>query len=402
MIHQPDSTPNVPSTPPLPAFMQTTARPPDVIVRGEGSYLWDESGARYLDFVQGWAVNLFGHCPAEVVAAVARQAGTLITPSPAYFNAPVLELARRLTARTCQDQAYFGVTGADANEAAIKLSRKWGRAHKAGAFEILTTVGGFHGRTLATMAATGKPGFDRLFPPAMPGFRKVPYGDLPEMERAITPATVAILVEPIQGEAGVVMPPPGYVAGLRELADRRDLLLIADEIQTGMHRTGPFLAVDAEGVRPDIVTLGKGLGGGVAISALLCTRRAGAFDPGEQGGTFHNNPLSAAAALAVLDCIDVPDFVPAIHRASERLRATLLRVSDAVGATLRGRGHLWAIELPTPSAHAVRDVCHARGLLVNAAQPNVLRVMPSLRTSYAEIDAMGTLLSEALLEIVRR
>jgi acetylornithine/N-succinyldiaminopimelate aminotransferase len=247
------------------------------------------------------------------------------------------------------------------------------------------------------MAATGKPGFDALFPPAMTGFRKVPYADLGAVERAVSAQTAAVLVEPIQGEAGVVVPPPGYLAGLRALADRDDLLLIADEVQTGLHRTGPFLAADSEpAIRPDIVTLGKALGGGVPISALLCTRRAGSFAPGEQGGTFHNSPLGAAAALAVLDCVESPDFLPAVTAGSEQLRAALARIAARSGAALRGRGHLWALELPTALAHAVRDACFARGLLVNAAQPNVVRLMPSLRTTGSEIDAMESLLAEAL------
>lgn len=382
--------------------MQTTVRPAEVMVRGEGSYLWGESGRRYLDFVQGWAVNVLGHCPPEVVSAVERQARALISASPAYYNAPSLELARRITALTGQDQAYFGSTGADANEGAIKLARKWGRERKGGAFEILTTHGGFHGRTLATMAATGKPGFDQLFPPVMPGFRKVVFGDVDAMERAIGAETVAILVEPVQGEAGIVVPPQGYLAGLRELADRENLLLIADEIQTGIHRTGPLLACDAEGVRPDMVTLGKALGGGVPISALLTSARAGAFSPGEQGGTFHNHPLGAAAALAVLDAIEAPDFRAAIANQSNRLRAVLTRIASRYSASVRGRGHLWALELPSRSARDVADACFARGLLVNAAQPTVLRIMPSLRSTDAEIDEMAELLDATLSEWSRK
>jgi acetylornithine/succinyldiaminopimelate/putrescine aminotransferase len=216
------------------------------------------------------------------------------------------------------------------------------------------------------------------------------------MERAISAQTVALLVEPVQGEAGVVVPPHGYLADLRQLADRYDLLFIADEIQTGIHRTGPLLASDAEAVRPDIVTLGKALGGGVPISALLCSARAGTFAPGEQGGTFHNNPLGAAAALAVLDAIEAPDFKDTIARRSTHLARSLARIADRHSAELRGRGHLWALELDSESARAVADACFARGLLVNAAQPSVVRIMPSLRTTDEEIDEMSMLLDAAL------
>jgi acetylornithine/N-succinyldiaminopimelate aminotransferase len=230
-------------------FMPVVRRPPVVIERGQGSYVWDEAGQRYLDFLQGWAVNALGHCAPEVQAALAEQSSLLITPSPAFHNRPAIELARFLVALTGSAQVSLFNSGAEANETAIKLARKWGQKHKRGAYGVVTTTGAFHGRTLAAMAASGKPGWDELFPPYPPGFSKVPFGDLEAMERAIAPDTVALMLEPIQGEAGVVVPPDGYLRGLRELCDKRDLLLILDEVQTGVGRTGRFLAQEHEAAR---------------------------------------------------------------------------------------------------------------------------------------------------------
>jgi acetylornithine/N-succinyldiaminopimelate aminotransferase len=233
-----------------------TQRPDVVMVRGDGSYLWDDAGKRYLDFIQGWAVNALGHCPVEVRKALNAQAAQLLTPSPAYHNRPQLELAERLTRASGLQQAHFASSGAEANEAAVKIARKWGRRHKHGAFEVLTTHAAFHGRTLAMMAASGKPGWDALVPPNVPGFRRVPFGDLAATRAAISEHTVALMVEPIQGEGGVVVPEPGYLRALRELANEHELLLILDEVQTGMARTGTLFAFEQVGVAPDVLSLG--------------------------------------------------------------------------------------------------------------------------------------------------
>ena len=249
-------------------FMPVVRRAPPVMVRGEGSFLWDEAGRRYLDFVQGWAVNSLGHAPPEVQAALAEQSSLLLTPSPAFHNRPAIELVRLLARLTGAAQVALFNSGAEANETAIKICRKWGRRHKRGAFGIVSTHGAFHGRTLAAMAVSGKPGWEQLFPPYPAGFSKVPFGDLEAMARAIDDSTVALMVEPIQGEAGVVVPPPGYLRGLRELCDQRGLLLVLDEVQTGLGRTGRFLAQDHEGIRADVTTLGKGLGAAGVMQTL--------------------------------------------------------------------------------------------------------------------------------------
>ncbi len=377
------------------ALMPLARRPPLVMQRGQGSYLWDEAGRRYLDFIQGWAVNTFGHAAPEVLAALAEQSSLLITPSPAFNNRPILDLARLLVSATGYHQVTFTNSGAEANETAIKLVRKWGRKHRRGAFGIVSCEQAFHGRTLATMSASGKTGWEALFPPYPPGFVKVPFGDLASMERAIDDTTAALMVEPVQGEAGVVVPPAGYLAGLRQLADRHDLLLVLDEVQTGCGRTGPLLAQEHEGVRADVVTLGKGLGAGFPISATLVNERAACFEHGDSGSTHGGNPLGAAVALAVLRAVLEPHFAAAVRERAEHLEQTLDRLSRRLGASRRGVGLLQALVFDEPVCERLRDLCLAEGLLVNAPRPNLLRFMPQLRVSAAEIDEMAARLSEA-------
>jgi acetylornithine/N-succinyldiaminopimelate aminotransferase len=244
-----------PTTAPL---IWITNRPEVVFTKGEGAWLWDSQGKRYLDFIQGWAVNCLGHCPPVVSKALAEQSVALLNCSPAYYSAPLIDYAEALTKASGLDQVFFTNSGAEANEGAIKLARKWGAVNKSGAFEIITTVGGFHGRTLATMSASGKAGWDAMFEPKVPGFPKVPLNDLAAMEAAVTDRTVAIMLEPIQGEAGVIPASEAYLKGLREIADRHGLLLILDEIQTGMGRTGALFCFEHTGVQPDIMTPRQG------------------------------------------------------------------------------------------------------------------------------------------------
>jgi acetylornithine/N-succinyldiaminopimelate aminotransferase len=378
-------------------LMTTTERPDPVLVHGKGSLVWDSDGRRYLDFVQGWATNALGHSAPEVTRALTAQAERLIAPSPAFFNEPLLALAQRLTELTGLYQAYVSCTGAEAIECAIKLARKWGRTERDGAYEIISTRGAFHGRTLAAMAASGKPGWDQLFPPYPAGFTKVAFGDLDAMRAAISARTVALLVEPIQGEGGVVVPPAGYLGALRELADEHGLLLILDEVQTGLGRTGRLFAHEWEGVRPDILTLGKGLGGGIPIAATLGNERACCFESGDQGGTFHGAPLACSVASAVLEAITRPEFLGHVRTAGAHLARGLDRTVARHGLVgSRGRGLLQALDLGRPTANAVRDTCLALGLLVNAPRDHLLRFMPSLRVTESEIDAMLEILDRAL------
>ena len=379
------------------SLMRTAVRPDAVMDHGDGSYLYDRTGKRYLDFIQGWAVNALGHAPPEIQAALAAQSRKLLTPSPAFYSEPALALAERLTRLSGLAQVFFCNSGAEANEGAIKLARKWGKLHRQGAAEIITTEGGFHGRTLATMAASGKAGWDEMFPPRMPGFTKVPFGNVEAVERAITAGTVAIMVEPIQGEAGVVVPPEGYLGALRELTRRAGILLILDEVQTGIGRTGTLFAYEAAGIVPDILSLGKGLGAGVPLAALIATTEASCFVPGDQGGTYNGNPLMTAVGLAVLDTVAKPEFLENVRRTGAHLEAGLREFGRTAGAVdIRGRGLLWAVELREAVAERIRDACFEAGLLINAARPNVLRFMPSLRVSATEIDEMLGMLRAAI------
>src|SRR5262249_37297227 len=266
------------------AVMAVATRPELVFVEGRGSWLFDHRGKRYLDFVQGWAVNALGHCPPEITAALARQAQRLGNPSPACFTEVAIEVASRLAALSGLPHVFLASSGAEANEGAIKLARKWGSKYKNGAFEIIAFNDAFHGRTLATMAASGKAGWDKLFEPKTPGFPKATLNDLASVEALVGPNTVGVMLEPIQGEAGVVPADDSFIRALRALCDRHGLLLILDEVQTGVGRTGRMFAFEHTGVRPDIMTLGKGIGGGAPLSALLSTEAAMCFEAGDQGG----------------------------------------------------------------------------------------------------------------------
>ena len=381
------------------SLMAITARPDAVMVRGEGSWLWDADGRRYLDFVQGWAVNALGHAPSVIQEALAAQAALLLTPSPAFHNAPQLALARELTSRCALDRVFFCNSGAEANEGAIKLVRKWGSAHRSGAYEIVTMHGGFHGRTLATMAASGRAGWDNLFAPTIPVFPKVPFGDAPAVAAAITPRTAAVMVEPVQGEAGVAVPPRGYLRDLRALTTERGVLLVLDEVQTGMGRTGPLFAHQSEGIEPDVMTLGKALGSGVPLAALLAREEVCCFEPGDQGGTMNGNPLMTAVGLAVLRTIADPDFRAAAAEVAEHLEAGLRALARRLGCPgVRGSGHLLALRLSRPAGPLVVDACRARGLLLNSPRPELLRLMPPLTVSREEVDAMLAMLEPAIRE----
>jgi acetylornithine/N-succinyldiaminopimelate aminotransferase len=380
-------------------LMKLGPKPRIVMVRGEGSSLWDDTGRRYLDFVQGWAVNTLGHAPPVIARTIAEQANTLISPSPAYYNAPALELASMLVDASGLSQVFFCNSGAEANEGAIKLARKWGKLHRSGAHEVITTVDSFHGRTLATMAATGKAGWDDMFPPKMPGFVKVPFGDASAVEAAITERTAAVLVEPIQGEAGVVMPPAGYLRDLRAIADARGILFMCDEVQTGVGRTGTLFAHQSDGVLPDVMTLGKGIGGGVPLAALLATDRAACFSPGEQGGTFNGNPLCASVGISVLRAVTAPGFLEAVRERGASLQRGLGALGPARGIVrIRGRGLLVAAELDAPRGERVRDRALELGLLLNSPRPALLRFMPALNVAEDAIAEMLGILERALTD----
>jgi acetylornithine/N-succinyldiaminopimelate aminotransferase len=357
-----------------------------VFSRGEGAYLWDDSGKRYLDFIQGWAVNCLGHSPPALAQALAEQAKSLITPSPAYHNDKSLELAKALVDKSCFDQVFFANSGAEANEGAIKLARKYGSLHKGGAYEIVTFEGAFHGRTLATMSASGKKAFEPLFEPKVAGFRKARLNDLASVEALVNSNTVAVMLEPIQGEAGVWPATDQFLRELRALTEENGLLLIFDEIQTGMGRTGKLFHYEHAEIAPDIMTLGKGIGGGAPLAALLATDKAACFEHGDQGGTFNGNALMCAVGLAVLEEVGKPSFLKAAADAGLFLESELQKLSARHGlGEVRGRGLLLALDLKLPIGPAIVAQALEGGLLLNSPQPDALRFMPALNVTREEI-----------------
>ena len=377
--------------------MKITERPSSLMVKGAGSWLWDRDGKRYLDFVQGWAVNSLGHSPRIVLDALAAQGSQLINCSPAYYNESMARLAALLAEASGLDQVYLCNSGAEANEGAIKLARKWGSRYRDGASEIITMHGGFHGRTLATMAASGKPGWDDLFPPKVHGFRKVPLGDLGAVTAAITSRTAAVMLEPIQGEAGVFPAGDDYLRALAALTKEHGLLLILDEIQTGIGRTGRFFGYHHAGISPDIVTVGKGVGGGVPLAALIASGPVSCFEYGDQGGTFGGNALMAAVGCAVVETVAQPEFLEVVASNGAYLMARLRALSGELGlGEVRGRGLLQALALPAQDAKKVSAAALDHGLLVNAPRPDTLRFMPALTVSRDEIDEMLTILKACL------
>ncbi|HEY0912054.1 MAG TPA: acetylornithine transaminase [Bradyrhizobium sp.] len=385
---------------PFDALMDITARPQAVFVRGEGSWLWDDSGKRYLDFIQGWAVNCLGHAPSVVADALATQAKLLLSPSPAFYNAPSLKLASALVEHSCFGQVFFANSGAEANEGAIKLARKYGALHKNGAHEIITFEGGFHGRTLATMSASGKKAFEPLFEPKVSGFPKARLNDLASVKSLINDKTVAVMLEPIQGEAGVWPATDLFLQELRALTQTHGLLLIFDEIQTGIGRTGKLFHYEHAGIEPDIMTLGKGIGGGVPLAALLATEHASCFQHGDQGGTFNGNPLMCAAGLAVLEQVAAPAFLKSAADTGLFLESELQRMSARHGlGEVRGRGLLLALDLKLPIGASIIARAFEAGMLLNSPQPDALRFMPALNVTRDEISEMIDGLDTILLNM---
>ncbi|MCX5590466.1 acetylornithine transaminase [Alcaligenes endophyticus] len=385
------------------ALMEITQRPELVFVRGQGSWLEDHSGKRYLDMIQGWAVNSLGHSPLSVVKAMAEQSATLMNPSPAFYNQPSIELAKRIVQNSCFDRVFFANSGAEANEGAIKLARKWGQIHKEGAYKIITFNHSFHGRTLATMSASGKPGWDRLFAPQVEGFPKAELNDLDSVAALIDNSTVAIMLEPVQGEAGVIPATDEFMQGLRELADQHKLLLIVDEVQTGMGRTGTLFAYEHSGIRPDIMTLGKGIGAGVPLAALCAREEVSCFQHGDQGGTYNGNPVMAAAGVAVFDELTSPGFLTAVNARAQQLSEGLEAISAKWGMHgERGTGLLRALMLDQDDGPALVNAARERspeGLLLNAPRPNLLRFMPALNVTAEEVDLLLAWLDELLTQV---
>lgn len=385
------------------ALMEITSRPDLVFVRGQGSWLEDHAGKRYLDFVQGWAVNTLGHSAPEMQKALLDQSKLLMNPSPAFYNLPSIELATRLTSASVFDRVFFANSGGEANEGAIKLARKWGQVNKKGAYKIITMNHGFHGRTLATMSASGKPGWDKMFAPQVEGFPKAEINDLESVRKLIDDQTVAIMLEPVQGEAGVIPATKEFMQGLRKLADEHKLLFIVDEVQTGMGRTGTLFAYQQSDVVPDIMTLAKGIGGGVPLAALLARQEVCVFSHGDQGGTYNGNPLMAAVGVAVFDALAAPGFMEAVNARAKQLSEGLLALSAKYGMKgERGMGLLRALVMDRDDGPAIVEAARnlsPNGLLLNAPRGNLLRFMPALNVTAEEIDTMLTQLDGLIAQV---
>jgi acetylornithine/N-succinyldiaminopimelate aminotransferase len=386
------------------SVMYITKRPDIVMVEGSGSWLTDQNGKRYLDFLQGWAVNCLGHCNPGVVNALHQQAQKLINPSPAFYNGPMIRLSDLLTANSCFDKVFFANSGAEANEGAIKLARKWGQLHKNGAYEIITFDHSFHGRTLATMSASGKPGWDTMFAPQVPGFPKANLNDIESVKKCITDKTVAIMLEPVQGEGGVIPCDDSFMRELRQLTQENNLLLIVDEVQAGFGRTGTLFAYQQYGIEPDIMTLGKGIGGGVPLAALLCTDDVACFVPGDQGGTYNGNALMTAVGISVIDQLLAPGFLQSVITKGELLQSELLKLSSEFGLQgERGKGLLRALMLGKDIGGKLVDLARdlePEGLLINSPRPDLLRFMPALTVSNDEIRQMCAILRVLLKKVL--
>ncbi|MDU0202291.1 aspartate aminotransferase family protein [Paenibacillus sp. MAH-36] len=375
-------------------------RPQVVMERGEGMYLWDTNEKKYLDFIGGWAVTSLGHSPKVISDALLEQSSKLVNASPGFFNKPMVEFARLLTGLTGLERVFFGSTGAEANESAIKLARKYGTVRKNGAYEIITAKRSFHGRSLATTAATGKAGWEHMFAPQLPGFVKVPFNDIEAMKQAITPHTCAIFVELIQGEGGVYEADPAYIQALRTLCDEQGILLMFDEVQTGIGRTGTMFAYEHYGVMPDVLTLAKGIGGGFPLSAMLTKEAYNLFEAGDQGGTYTGQPLAMAVGLAVVGEVLQRKLPQQAAEQGAYLLQKLHAIKEQYGVTdIRGKGLLLAFDLPEPRGAELAAACLHAGLLINSSGPSTIRLMPALIVSKAEIDEMMTLLCSVMDQI---
>ena len=385
------------------SVMFITPRPELAMVEGKGSWLTDNNGKRYLDFLQGWAVNCLGHSNPGMIEALNRQAKKLINPSPAFYNEPMIHLSNLLTQNSCFNKVFFANSGAEANEGAIKLARKWGQLNKSGAFEIITFDHSFHGRTIATMSASGKPGWDTMFAPQVSGFLKADLNDLDSVKKLVTDKTVAVMLEPVQGEGGVIPSTKEFMQSLRKFTKENNILLIVDEVQAGCGRTGKLFAYQHYGIEPDIMTLGKGIGGGVPLAALMATDAVACFVPGDQGGTYNGNPLMTAVGISVIEQLLAPGFLDAVRAKGELLSQELLSISAEFKLNgERGEGLLRALILSSDVGGKLVELARDRGpegLLINSPRPNLLRFMPALNVSDDEIRQMCNILRELLKQV---
>ena len=382
-------------------YAQTVRRQPVVIVRGQGAEVWDADGKQYLDFVAGWAVNQLGHSHPVITQAIADQAATLIQTSNQFYTVPQLQLAEILIENSCLDLVFFGNSGAEAVEGAMKLARRYGKLHRDGAYEIITALNSFHGRTQATVAATGQPHYQENFAPLLPGFVHVDYNDVEAVMNATTDSTAAVMVEPVQGEAGVVIPDHDYLQRLREWCNQQGILLILDEVQTGMGRLGSLFGYQEYGVEPDVMTLAKGLGYGVPIGAFLSKAHCQALVPGDHGSTFGGNALTTAAAFAGTQYLIDKDIPGRVKEMEGHLLGALngLKSRFSFISEVRGKGLLAAMDFDSNISGQVLANANEAGILLNAPRPHTVRFMPPLTVTKAEIDEGAERLGVALGKI---
>ncbi len=374
--------------------MQVRQRDPVVLVRGKGVRVWDDRGREFLDFVGGWAVNSLGHCHPVLVEALHEQAHKLIQVSNQFYSVPQLQLAELLVKNSCMQRVFFQSSGAEANEGAIKLARRYGKLKLGGAYEIITALNSFHGRTLTAAAATGQPKYNEPFIPLTPGFIYVPFDDIEAIKKATTGHTCAIMLEPVQGEGGVNIPHPDYLKQVRAWCDEKGILLILDEIQTGLGRIGKLFGYQVYGVEPDIITLAKGLGSGVPIGVFMAKEQCSVFQAGDHGTTYGGNPLMCAAAYAVVKYVIENDIPGNSLRVGQYLLTKLQHIKGEypIVNDVRGMGLLAALELKEDIAQQVLMACLDKGLLINRIKPNLLRFMPPLITTEGDVDeAVGIL-----------
>jgi acetylornithine/N-succinyldiaminopimelate aminotransferase len=379
------------------------ARVPVVLVRGKGPWAWDDGDRKYLDFVGGWAVNCLGHSHPVVVKALHDQAKKLIHTSNQFYTVPQLQLAELLVKNSCLQRVFFGNSGLEANEGAVKLARRYGKLRLNGAYEVITAIGSFHGRSLAMTAATGQESFQLPFTPMPAGFINVKYNDIGAIKAATTEKTCAVMLELIEGESGVNIPDADYIKKVRQWCDTRGILLILDEIQTGIGRLGALFGYQLYGVEPDIMTLAKGLAGGVPIGALLAKENASVFAPGDHGSTFGGNPLACAVGHAVMSYVIAGDIPGRAARVGQYLIEKLLGLKDKYPfiTDVRGRGLLLAVEFVSDIGRQVMLDCIKNGLLVNKVKDNAIRLMPPLIIGNGEADEAVAILDTVLAGIVR-
>ncbi len=382
-------------------FMNTVDRVPVTLVRGEGARVWDEDGREYLDFVGGWAVDSLGHCHPAVAEAVTEQVHTLIQTSNQFYTIPQLRLAELLIQNSCLDKVFLCNSGAEANEGAVKLARRYGKLHLNGAYEVITATGSFHGRTLAMVAASGQSKFQQPYLPLPVGFINVGYNSIEAIKAATTNQTCAVMLEPVQGEGGVNLPDDNYLTAVRAWCDQMGMLLILDEIQTGVGRMGTLFAYEQYGIEPDIMTLAKGLASGIPIGAILAKDKASVFTAGEHGSTFGGNPVACAAGYATLRFITDNDIAGNAKRVGEYLTTGLKGLGQKFQfiTDVRGCGLLVAVEFNSDIAQSVLMACLDGGLLVNRLKPNALRFMPPLIIGNEEVDEALGILDKALSSI---